>query len=70
LKTPEAPQAASLRWRKSSYSSAQNACVEVADTRTACTVRDSKNPGHGHLTFTAKAWRSFVAHVKDGKYDA
>jgi hypothetical protein len=69
LKTHEAPQAASLRWRKSSYSSAQNACVEVANTRTACAVRDSKNPGQGHLIFTAKAWGSFVAEVKDAKYD-
>ena len=69
MKIHQAPQTASLRWRKSSYSSAQNACVEVADTRTAYAVRDSKNPGQGHLTFTTKAWESFVAQVKDAKYD-
>lgn len=68
MKTHEAPPATSLRWRKSSYSSAQNACVEVAATGTAHAVRDSKNPGRGHLLFGAEAWRAFVAGVKDGGY--
>jgi hypothetical protein len=69
LNTHSAPQTANLHWRKSSYSSAQNACVEVADTGAAHAVRDSKDPGRGHLLVTPEAWRAFVAEIKEGKYN-
>jgi hypothetical protein len=55
---------ADRHWRKSSYSSAQNACVEVAEGAGTCWVRDSKNPGRGHLVFRAEAWQAFVAAIK------
>lgn len=61
--------AASIQWRKSSYSNAGNQCVEVAQTAMACTVRDSKHPGGGRLIFRATSWRAFVADVKRGRYD-
>jgi len=69
VNTPQAPEAARLRWRKSSYSNAGNACVEVGQAQAAYAVRDSKNPGAGHLTFGPDAWTAFVGDVKAGKYD-
>jgi hypothetical protein len=48
---------------KSSYSGAENACVEVADTAThARAVRDSKHPEDGGalLTVSREAWHRFV----------
>jgi hypothetical protein len=57
-------------WRKSSFSGSGNACVEVADLPGgARAVRDSKNPGGGHLTFTATEWAAFTAGVRDGEFD-
>jgi hypothetical protein len=62
--------AAQWQWRKSSYSGAENACVEVADLPSgARAVRDSKNPTGGHLTFTATEWAAFTAGVRDGEFD-
>jgi hypothetical protein len=55
-------------WRKSSYSGGSSGeCLEVNDTaRPACVpVRDSKNPHGPAVLFTASAWSSFVAAVKD-----
>jgi hypothetical protein len=67
--TPNARVAADARWRKSSYSTASNNCVEVAPVAGACAVRDSKNPDGGHLVFDAGTWKAFVADLKRGRYD-
>jgi Domain of unknown function (DUF397) len=56
-------------WRKSSYSSAEGNCVEVADLRTTVGVRDSKNRDGGVLRFDRDAWAGFVADTKSGRYD-
>ena len=56
-------------WRKSSYSSAEGNCVEVADLRTAVGVRDSKNRDGAVLRFDHSAWAGFVADTKGGRYD-
>lgn len=42
-----------LNWRKSAFSGGAegNACVEIAELPTRIAVRDSKNPGHGTLSF-------------------
>ncbi len=55
---------APARWRKSSFSTAGNDCVEVGQTRSGCAVRDSKDPGAGHLAFSAATWAAFLADVK------
>jgi hypothetical protein len=44
-------------WHKSSFSGADANCVEVAF---GAGVRDSKNPGAGHLTLQADAYRALV----------
>lgn len=51
-------------WRKASASGAEHDCVEVADNIPALIpVRDSKRPTGPVITFTAHAWRTFIAHL-------
>ncbi|MFD5660121.1 DUF397 domain-containing protein [Streptomyces hirsutus] len=52
-----------LRWFKSSYSDSSNSneCVEVAITRSAVHVRDSKNVEGSRLALASVAWSHFVA---------
>lgn len=54
------------RWRKSSYSSNQESCVEVADSLDA--VRDSKNPNGPCLRF-ATGLAPFLQSTKSGLLD-
>ncbi|WP_031073094.1 DUF397 domain-containing protein [Streptomyces sp. NRRL WC-3742] len=58
------------RWTKSSYSGNGGNCVEVAPGHSgALPVRDSKDPEGPVLTFSAKAWRSFLAATAAGEFD-
>ena len=53
-------------WRKSSFSTYNGNCVEVADgTNDTIRVRDSMNPGPV-LAFTAAEWDAFVGAVRGG----
>jgi len=57
-------------WRKSSFSGANNNCVEVAGNLPhGVAVRDSKNPGGSALVFTRGAWDAFTDGVRDGLFD-
>ena len=55
-------------WRKSSHSTGGNDCVEVAQARTSCLVRDSKNPGSARLAVRSQAWTAFTGDIKHGRY--
>jgi hypothetical protein len=51
-------------WRKSTYSAnGGQDCVEVAGDK-AVLVRDTTNRDGGTLTFSAKAWQTFVNGIK------
>jgi Domain of unknown function (DUF397) len=63
VREADAPPA---RWHKSSHSSANGQCVEVAPVAGAVAVRDSKNPAGPVLIFTRQAWAAFVEDVKRG----
>lgn len=60
-------------WAKSSYSGADQCCVETRSLDGLVQVRDSKEVRAGGapsvLSFTQAEWRAFVAGVKDGEFD-
>jgi hypothetical protein len=56
-------------WRKSTFSSPGNNCVELADTGDTVLLRDSKHPDQGYLTFTRAEMAAFVAAAATGQLD-
>ena len=57
------------KWVKSSYSGANNNCVEVAALPCAVAVRDSKDQSGPALVFTPGSWESFKTAVRAGEFD-
>lgn len=56
-------------WHKSSYSSQNGNCVEVAtNLPDVVAVRDSKDPEGSVLVVTADAWRAFIVQVQAGEF--
>jgi hypothetical protein len=55
-----------VEWRKSSHSGGVNdsACVEVARLSAAVGIRDSKDPGAGHLSLTGRQFVQLTAQIK------
>ncbi|MBV9023521.1 MAG: DUF397 domain-containing protein [Streptomycetaceae bacterium] len=62
------PDLTNAPWRKSSYSSAQGQCVEVASLPGAIAARDSKDPKGPALLFSPGAWHAFIGGVTGGKF--
>jgi Domain of unknown function (DUF397) len=57
-------QSPAIRWRKSSRSGDQGACVEVAAFPSGSVgVRDSKDPAGPHLTLSRRAFRKLLDHA-------
>ena len=56
-------------WHKSSRSSGNGNCVEVAVVDEAVAVRDTKDRNGPMLVFTPAEWRAFVAGAKAGEFD-
>ncbi len=59
-----APDLSRAQWRKSSHSSANGACVEVARVSGMIAVRDSKDPHGPCLAVSVGEWQAFAAAVK------
>jgi Domain of unknown function (DUF397) len=52
-------------WSKSSYSSANGQCIQVArNLPGVVAVRDSKNPDGPKLIFSPADWQTFVSGMK------
>ncbi len=58
-----------LIWVKSSLSTSQDSCVEIAAMLDGIAVRDSKDKTGPVLRFTGSEWRAFLAGVKSGEFD-
>ncbi|WP_328413607.1 DUF397 domain-containing protein [Streptomyces violaceus] len=53
-------------WFKSSYSAADNECVEVSRTSAWVKIRDSKALTRNRLIVSADAFAFFISSVQDG----
>ena len=61
----------SAEWRKSTYSSQNGNCVEVArNLPGVVAVRDSKDPDDEALTFSPEAWRALLGVIRAGVFGA
>lgn len=69
IKSSYSSQNDCVEFRKSSYSSSNDGCVEFGQEGDAVLVRDSKDPQGPVLTFTPKEWKMFLLGAKDGEFD-
>lgn len=53
-----------VTWKKSTFSSSDGNCVEVALTSTLVGVRDSKGPDTGRISVSIASWHRFLTAVK------
>lgn len=53
-------------WRKSSASSVNGNCVEVASLSASMVVRDSKDKNGPILQFSRDEWSQFIGEIQDG----
>ena len=60
---------AGAAWYKSSRSSGNGNCVEVAVLDEAVAVRDSKDRSGPVLIFTSAEWDAFMSGAKEGEFD-
>ena len=56
-------------WRKSSYSGADNACLEIlTPPQDQAPIRDSKDPQGPVIIFHDQAWVAFIRAVQRGEF--
>jgi uncharacterized protein DUF397 len=59
-----------LRWRKSSFSNDQGACVETAELPDGTVaVRNSNRPQAGSVVFTRAEMNAWIKGCKAGEFD-
>lgn len=59
-----------MSWRKSTYSGGGDgdACVEISESRTHISIRDSKEPARATLTVPARSFVAFTEALKRGPW--
>jgi len=63
------PEAERFHWRKSSFSSAQGQCVEVAGNLAHVVgIRDSMNPSGPVHVVSRRTWRAFVRAIASERF--
>ncbi|MFF8464869.1 DUF397 domain-containing protein [Streptomyces albidoflavus] len=63
---PTLAQLANAQWRTSTYSAANNECVEVALGATWVGVRDTKTPDGPALLLSGRTWTTALHAVSTG----
>jgi Domain of unknown function (DUF397) len=56
------------QWRKSTYSSGNGQCVEVATLAQTVAIRDSKAPHQGRLVVSHDEWTALLSQIKAGRF--
>ncbi len=56
-----------MKFKKSTYSSDQDSCVEVALLSDGVAVRDSKDRDGPVLRFAAEEWKAFIRRIKSDR---
>jgi hypothetical protein len=59
-----APDFSGATWRKSTRSSGQAQCVEIAYLPGRVGIRDSKQPTIGSLAFSTHTWSTFTNQLR------
>lgn len=54
-------------WHKSSFSGANNDCVEVRERVAGADVRDTQHREAGHLALPSAEWAAFLIAVKSAE---
>ncbi|MEV1289389.1 DUF397 domain-containing protein [Micromonospora sp. NPDC049679] len=67
---PPMPDISQAIWIKSSRSSGNGQCVEVAGLAEGVGVRDSKDADGPVLVFNERMWTAFVTSLGDGGFSA
>jgi hypothetical protein len=60
----DTPHPAPIRWRKPARSGSNGNCVEIAATKMAIAIRDSRDPHGPRLAFTPRQWKAFTAALR------
>lgn len=56
-----------LNFRKSSFSSTNRDCVEVADFQGGSAVRDTQNRDAGHFAFASQEWVALLSTARTNR---